>query len=167
MKKIRLIILMFFAVAISSCISGKRLSTSNPLDSLTINNEVYDVILYGQRTPYDVETVAILDRAEDTIQITSTARLYDHQIKKNLNAEDAYQKAVSFLEACLFLQNIEKRKIIGSNGEIIGYEFRPYFSPLYVNNNSLSISYYQLSDKTVKFDVTWLEFFKPFEGRDL
>ncbi len=146
---------------VSAC--GGGLSTK-AVPEIAMDISLFTVILYGMETPYDVETIAILDRADDSFQIIPDGSKHNYRIHADLEAEKALAKVQEFFQRSVILSRIEKREISGPEGQILGYEIRPLFMPSQVGSDRLHTSYYLKEDNIVRSYVTWMEFQKPFEG---
>ena len=155
---------LFITLLLTSCVANSRLSTQ-PVNGDFLQGGEFNLILYGMETPYDVETVAILDRADDIYQISSRAKLEEFRIHNKLTKEEASQKAINFLNESIIIKNIEIKSILGPNREVIGYEFRPIFQPAQVENSYYDCRYILQERNNVLFTVAWNEFYKPFSGR--
>ena len=156
------LLISILTIIVSGCVAGKPLSTQMLKDA-GLDKTAYNVILYGMETPYDVETVAVLDKTDDAFQIISASQL-NYSVYENLSTEDAMQLATSFLKRSVIYKAQEQRAILSPEGQIIGYEIRPIFNSSQVNNNYYYSSYSLQPDGTVQFQVFWQGFYKPFSG---
>ncbi|MBI5142889.1 MAG: hypothetical protein HZA20_11980 [Nitrospirae bacterium] len=163
MKLMKLILVVFVVVSLASCATGVRLYPKSP-DSNSVAEGVYDVILYGMDGPNDVETVAILDRTDDSYRLVSKFGSEHYKVYYGLKADQAVEKASNFLKGLTIVTAMERRMITGPNGERIGYEIRPIFDSSTVINSYFGCSYNLQPNSDVVFSVMWQEFYKPFSS---
>lgn len=152
---------ILICLLLSSCSIGTQLSTRYQ-EEPDVSQQKFHLLLVGKETSHDVETVAVLDKVDDKYEFLSGGGIFPHNYHQNLNGEEAFSKGRKFLEQLVILYKIEAYSILSPEGEIIGYELRPYFNPSQVNNAYYQSTYLLKKDNTVKFYVLWHDFYKPF-----
>lgn len=131
-----------------SCTSAIRLNTQGAQDSEVAGS--YRVILYGCNFNNDLETIAFLDKEDDQYTFEPYAPDFKYKVKKGVAAKEALAKAKAFVNCNTSFLRAETYKIIGSSGEILGYEVRPLYDPLtYGAADVLLPSYSLKGDKVV------------------
>jgi hypothetical protein len=90
----------------------------------------FTLILYGGRHFKDVESVAILDLEGDQYTIEPYAPEFDYRIIRGLSANDALERAGTFLGSQYAFRRTVLSRILDNSGKTIGYEVRPFYSPL-------------------------------------
>lgn len=156
---------VFFVLILFSCSTkGALLKTRLETDT-EVSKATYFVILYGRETNQDVETVAVLDPDNDEFQLVAPHSRNNQTIYKNAGAEEAYKIATDFLGGLIISDRIEKRSILGPEGQVIGYELRPLFNES-VRCDCLSTTYWLQDNNKVEFYVNWTQSPKPFSGID-
>jgi hypothetical protein len=90
----------------------------------------FTLILYGGRHFRDVEALAILDLEGDQYTIEPYAPEFDYRIIRGLSAKDALERAEAFLGSHYAFRRAALSKILDDSGKTIGYEVRPFYSPL-------------------------------------
>jgi hypothetical protein len=142
------IMAFFIAVVSSGCaLSLKReIRTEDAAD-----NEVsgtYSLILYGGRHGNDLETVAILDREDDSYTIVPYTPDFDYRIIKHLPAKEALVYSYRFVGFHPSFSRAQLARIVNSSGAVIGYEIRPlYMRFTYGLADVLDISYWRKGEE--------------------
>lgn len=147
---------------LTACASlGNNLQTEY-LRGSDIEQQKYNLFLYGRQTPHDVETVAVLDKVGDAYEFKPEGGDYLYNYHGNIGAAEALDKGEKFLEELINLNTIQRYAIVGPDDQTIGYELRPYFHPFQVDNSYYQSFYVLNEDNTVDFSVIWQDFYKPF-----
>lgn len=168
-RLINLALITFFIALLNSCATTGRLNTQE-IRADAISGK-FALILYGARFGDDLENVAILDFENDEYKFEVFAPDFDYTIKHSVSAREAVQMAERFISFHSSFKKTQVSSIIDNKGKIIGYEFRPLYSPSEFGMfNVLEIDYL-LSDGivTVKIDlvpeIKYRRFFdKPNNG---
>jgi hypothetical protein len=128
--KIFLSILILFVVLLSACATTGRLKTDE-IRASDVKGE-FSVILYGARYADDLENVAILDIEGDGYKgykFEVFAPDFDYRIKTGVPAKEAVEMAERFVSFHSSFKRSQVSRIMDSHGNVIGYEFRPLYSP--------------------------------------
>lgn len=132
MKNIRPLYFIVLLIAASICFScmhgGVRLNTAGPPESQIKGS--YTVIFFGCNYFNDLETIAFLDKEDDHYAFEPYAPDFKYRIIKGVSAEDALEKANKFLKCSSSFSHSQMRSIRAANGDIFGYEIRPFYGPL-------------------------------------
>ncbi len=132
----------------ASCMSGVRLNTPGARDSEVAGT--YSVIFFGCGFNNDFETVAFLDKEGDGYIFDPFAPDFKYRVKKGVRAADALSEAERFVSCSTAFRNVQLYKIMGPQGEILGYEVRPlYYTFVYGADDVLSTGYTLRGDKVV------------------
>jgi len=158
-----MVIVCVFFCFYTSCVSSGTLQTAS-FSGDEIVGENFTVFLYGLDNSSDVESLAVLDRSDDTYTIAFMKALPSFRVLANVPRQEAISRAEAFLNGSTLLSHIEKREIQGPDGTVLGYEFRPIYNPFQVNNSSFDSAYYPTGKNRVVFRVIWNEFKEPFSG---
>jgi hypothetical protein len=148
-KRPYLIVFIILAFTVSSCALSRftHLRTESIRDEQTITGS-YDLILYGNRYGNDLETVAVLDIADDEYTFEPYAPSYDYRISKDIESDKAISEALSFVSKhTAFRTALIKR--ITLDGETLGYEVKPLYLRHRYGQASIKRVYYTLKDKKV------------------
>jgi len=121
------IMALLLLISVSSCATGRGLITDEVrTDKIT---GTFSVILYGARFINDLENVAILDVEGDMYKFEIFAPDFDYRVKTGVPAGEAIlmaERFVAFHRAFKYSQVVQ---IKAPDGNVIGYEFRPLYSP--------------------------------------
>jgi len=147
--------LSFFFLA-TACIPEGSLLTTRSTSEYDAKGD-YILILYGGQNIHDFKTVAILDRENDNYRIVPFGANFNYRTFKGLTGQEAYEKAFTFLSNQNDFRNVEKRSIIGPDGDtIIGYEIRPFYHSFTVGRlgDVMKTSFVLRPDNTVQVYVS-------------
>jgi hypothetical protein len=143
------IALTLFTLFVSSCALtlSPAIRTSGVDDSGEIRGQ-YNVVLYGNRYGNDLETVAVLDIADDEYTFEPYAPSYDYLIRKDVESDKAISEALSFVSKhTAFRTALIKR--ITLHGDTLGYEVKPLYLRHRYGQASIKRVYYTLKGKKV------------------
>ena len=87
--------------------------------------------------------VAIFDVEGDDCTFEMYAREFDYVVKKGIAAEEAVKLASGFVKG----QGNRMKKIMDTDGRIIGYELRPLFDTLRYGSPDIMDVKYKMTDK--------------------
>ncbi len=123
--------ILAFGLVLSSCMgvvrSHLKLETATPSEV----TGSYTLILYGCRYPDDLENVAILAKEETASSLFDIYSLPTrYKSKSGLSADDALREAEKFVTCSVHYQQTRFSKIADTEGNVIGYEVRPLYSPI-------------------------------------
>ena len=121
-----LVMLVLFT-AVFSCAGGRYLKTE--LATAPEITGTYTLILHGGRYSSDIENLAILDREGDRYTFEVYAPEFDYRVKRGVPAREALEEAERFVGFHHSFRSSQLRKILDSEGNAIGYEVRPIYSP--------------------------------------
>jgi hypothetical protein len=134
---------------VSSCAltQSSGVYTSGVIDIQEITGE-FNVVLYGNRYGNDLETVAVIDTADDEYTFEPYAPSYDYRIRKDVESDKAISEALSFVsQHTAFRTALIKR--ITLHGETLGYEIKPLYLRHRYGQASIKRVYYTLKGKKV------------------
>lgn len=136
------IIIMFLPVFSESApLSTKEVEKIDP-------DKLYSLILYGGRHYNDLETIAIFDIEGDRYIFEPFAPDFDFFVKKGLPAEEAMTNAKTFVSSHFAFRKSQLSKILDKEGNIIGYELRPIYYPLFIGDSDpIEVDYWQKDGK--------------------
>ncbi len=136
---------LFFISCSSSAI---RLNTSGAQDSEITGT--YRVIFYGCNFNNDLETIAFLDKESDKYAFEPYAPDFKYKVKKGVAAKEALAEAKEFVNCNTSYLRAGTYKITSPNGEVLGYEVRPFYEPLTYGIEDVLITDYSIKgDKVV------------------
>jgi len=140
-KTLHILLLIFGVLFVSvSCAPGVRLNTQGEQDSEVAGN--YTVIYYGCNFSNDLETIAFLDREDGAFDFEPFAPDFAYRVRKGLPAKEALESAMKFVNCSSSFSRAQVSRIVGPNGEAIGYEVRPLYQPFtYGSGDVLYVSY--------------------------
>ncbi len=132
-----------------SCNKSIYLKTSEIKNGAGIEGS-FNLILYGGNYFNDLETVAILDIANDDYVFEPFAPEFRYRVIETLNAEDAFRTAERFVSQHHAFYNATISKIFDTKGSVIGYEVRPLYHPYEFGTfNTIDIDYILREKKVV------------------
>lgn len=145
---INLFLIMSLLVLLTACTTSGRLKTQE-ISASAVKGE-FTVFLYGDRFSGDLENVAILDINGDRYKFQIFAPDFDYYVKSDVPAEEAIKMAERFISSHGSFKHSQIIKIMDNNGKVIGYEFRPLYSPTEFGLfNVLEIDYWLKDDDVV------------------
>jgi len=146
-------------LSLQACMQGKALRT----EAVTKADfqGTYTLILYGGNYSGDLETVAILDKEGDRYTFEPYAPEFNYRAIKGQTADHALPRAEQFIRGNPSYQGEILRNILDPEGNIIGYELRPFYLPfVYGMSDVLDVDYWIKGEKVL---VTIRQ--KPFVER--
>jgi len=114
---------------------------------------IYNFIIYSNTYDHDLETLIVLDRVEDNIDIIPYAPEFKYMIIKNVNEKSALQTANEILKNSLSVSAM-KCSIIKDEDNIIGYELKSIYFPWVYGVLEPVQTVYKKKDNTVEIFVT-------------
>lgn len=129
MKKIMRVTVMalFLITFLISCATSRGLRTEEvKTDRIS---GTFTLILYGARFSGDVENVAILDIEGDRYTFEVFAPDFDYRVRTHVPAQEAIKSAEGFIASHGSFKYPQISQIKDLEGRVIGYEFRPLYSP--------------------------------------
>lgn len=139
---------LFLVLFLQSCMGGTSLrteaaGTGEPKGS-------YTLILFGGNFSDDLETVALLDREDDSYTIEPYAPDFRYRTKKGVPADRAIKEAEHFISLHPSFSKAQLRSIRDIGGNIIGYEYRPLYLPFeYGFDDVMDIDYLLQGEKVL------------------
>lgn len=130
-----------------SCTQEIRLNTQEARDA-EIRGD-YTAIYYGCTFLNDLETIAILKKEGGIYHFEPSAPDIKYRVKKGLSSEEAIETAKKFVNCSASFSRTQMSKIIGSNGQTIGYEVRPLYVPYKYGVDDVLDVDYRLKDNKV------------------
>ncbi|MCE5195086.1 MAG: hypothetical protein LLF28_06495 [Nitrospiraceae bacterium] len=166
LKTLAAISLIFLLTPFSS--AGERLAVKQ-----AATDEIkgtFTLIMFGGRHFNDIETVAILDLEGDEYTIEPYSAEYNYKVEKGLSARDAIAKAEQSINWHRAYWRTNISKILDKKGNVIGYEFRPYYKPYEFGfADVLDIDYFLKGNKVsanIRLIPMIEQKFKGFDGGD-
>jgi hypothetical protein len=136
---------------LGGCATGTSLRTT-AADPAEITG-TYTLLLYGGRFSIDVETIAFLDREDDTTAFTIRAPDFDYKVIKGIQGKDALARAVEHVKFHPNFQYYRISRILDPYGAVLGYEVRPYYSTLSYGMSDVLWVNYGFKDGSVVISV--------------
>lgn len=126
----------------------------------------YTLILYGGYYVNDIKTVAILVKEPSRYTFDVYAPDFDYYVIKGVDAGKALERAQKLVSFHHAFWKAQWRKIVDTNGEVIGYEVRPlYYSINFGQSNLIDVYYKKTDDKVVVYiRPSQTQQYMPFEG---
>ena len=145
--KQHVLILLALLTCLFSCVAAERLNTveSRPV---SVRGSV-DLILFGCRHPDDIMNAAFLDDSGDAYSFDIFAPAFDYSIRRAVPKEKALQEAEQFLECTFHDQQPQVNAVLGPEGQVLGYEVRPLYSPVRFGIRDVLNIEYRLSGNKV------------------
>jgi hypothetical protein len=167
LKYVFAVVLIF---AIISC-AGTGLRTASIADNETITG-LFSVILYGTQEYESLNTIAFLDIEGDGYEMIPYAPEFNYRVIRNVRDELAVEKALHFISTQNpDFQNPQIRRILGVQGNTIGYELRPLYRIfVYGLSDVLQIHYRPMGGGKIRISIAldpWIEkkLMNDFDGR--
>jgi len=89
----------------------------------------FTLILYGCRSSDDIENMVVFDKEDDAYTFEIFAPEFAYTVKTRVPAKDALTEAEKFVRCNINVQGSQLKKILGPEGQSIGFELRPLYSP--------------------------------------
>jgi hypothetical protein len=143
-------ILLLFGLLFGSvsCTKEIRLNTQEAQEAEVSGN--YTAIYYGCNFLNDLETIVILEKEGGKYQIEPYAQDFKFRVKKGLSAEEALETAKKSVNCNALFRSTNVKRILGPDGETIGYEVRPLYLPYrYGVEDVLDVDYRLKENKVV------------------
>jgi hypothetical protein len=135
---------------LTSCSGGTYLKTEHLTDASRIQG-TYTLILYRTDLYEKLKTVAFLDVKGDEYSLVPAAPQYDYAIVPNVQAADAVEQSVRFIQSHRDYKSMTMKRIVDANGTIIAFELRPlYLTVAYGVSDVLTVDYLLREDGTVR-----------------
>jgi hypothetical protein len=153
MKNTKSACVIAFLLSVSFCVSctpGIRLNTQGYNSAVT---GTYNVIFYGCNFSDDLETIAFLDRADDRFTFEPFAPEFNYRVKKGVDANEALTEAYNFVNCNTSFRSAQLSRIMAPNGETLGYEVRPLYSPIRYGVEDVLYIDYRLKDYRVVITI--------------
>ncbi len=90
----------------------------------------YDLVLYGQRYADDFKNVAFLIRQGGKYAFELYAPAFSYTVKKGLTVKKALDEADKWVRFHYAYLASSLSKVLDHDGNVIGYELKPLYSPL-------------------------------------
>jgi len=148
-KKFSAAAFLIVAAALTSCMSGIQLTTSEA-DPTAVTG-TYTLLLYGCHYPDDAQNVAFLvsDTSKYPLEIFDIDTSY--KVKANVPAQEALSEANSFLKCTTYrLWRTQLERIPDASGGTIGYEVRPLYLPWEFGKSDIMLISYSLRNGAVR-----------------
>ena len=134
-------------LAFSSCAGGTYLKTESVAPGDVAGN--FTLLLHGHRYSNDAKNVAILCEEGGNYSFDLFAPEFDYSTEKHVPAKIALEKAEKFVSFHYAFERSRLSRIIGPEGNAIGYELRPLYSVLEFGYPDALDIRYVLKDSTV------------------
>ena len=146
-------ILLLFGLLFGSvsCTQEIRLNTQEARDA-EISGD-YTAIYYGCNFLNDLETIAILKKEGGIYPFEPFAPDFKYRVKKGLSTEEAIETAKKFVNCSASFSRTQMSKILGPNGQTIGYEVRPLYVPYKYGVDDILDVEYRLKDNKVVITI--------------
>jgi len=145
------IILVVLSAVVLSCAPGRYLRTEVAAPSEITGN--YILMLYGGRYSDDIENVAILDKEGDPYTFEIFARPDNYTVHVNVPAKEILDESQKFVRTHRSFLRSKLSRIIGPNGNVIGYELRPLYQMLEFGSSDVLSINYRIKDSKVIIDI--------------
>jgi len=150
-----LIVLLCIVIGVSFVLVKDSDALETPLNTEWVNivdvTGTFTLILHGGNYFNDVHTIAFLDLEGDQYTFEPYAPEFEYRLVKGLSAKEALDKAqhfVSTIDNCFLRSQLSR--VFDQNGKTIGYELRPFYTPLcYGLSDVLDVSYWNKDGKIV------------------
>ena len=131
-----------------SCAKEIRLNIQEAQSSEVSGN--FAAIYYGCNFMNDLETIAFLEKEGGKYPFMPFAADDKFKVKKGLSAAEAIVTANKFVNCNALFRRTQVSRIIGPDGETLGYEVRPLYLPYrYGSDDILEVDYRLKENKVV------------------
>lgn len=125
-----------------SGMSGCKYSQLNTLPTAVSGS--YNVFKYGARHINDIETVAIVDFANDSYEFKIFSSQHNYSISKLNDLSQAIEAASKFVSWHVYTQDVQISEIKALDGKVVGYEVKPLYDRfMFGLQDVMDISYVQ------------------------
>ncbi len=130
---------------------GSNLKTTSAQETEVAG--VYTLFLHGGHYLEDIETFAILAKEETSYTFEIFKPNFDYKLVKSVPAKEALHDAEAFVSRHPSFSHIQLGKILGTKGEVIGFEVRPLYQPtVFGMEDVLDISYVLKGNKVIVYE---------------
>jgi len=151
-NKIFYILLMLALLFCSvSCAKHVRLNTQGAQASEV--SGTYTAIYYGCNFLNDLETVAFLEKEGGKYPFVTFAPDDKYRVKKGLSSGEAIESGNKFVSCNSLFRRTQVSRILGPDGETLGYEVRPLYLPYRFGSDDIIEVDYRLKDNKVVITV--------------
>jgi hypothetical protein len=141
-KFIGLAVVIFFLI---SCSTGLR--TQSARDSEITGS--YTGIFHGCNFFNDLETIVFLDKEGDEYTLEPYSSDFSYKIHKGFSASEAVSEAKKFANCNSSFSYSQMSSIISPDGQTLGYEIRPIYSPFRYGVADVLYTNYRISGNKV------------------
>ena len=132
--------MLLAALLLAACAPGPRVELRPT--SQVMPDTTYTLILHGCNFGNDPATVAFLRREDQPYTLTPYSPEFQYRLHFGLAADDALAQAREFVNCSPHFSHSSLRGIFAPDGNLIGYELRPFYQPLFSRwQDLLDISY--------------------------
>ncbi|MFH7319762.1 hypothetical protein ACHHRT_04015 [Desulfurivibrio sp. D14AmB] len=140
--------MLLTALLLAACAPGPRVELRPA--SEVMSDTTYTLILHGCNFGNDPATVAFLRREDQPYTLTPYSPEFQYRLHSGLKADKALAQARDFVNCSPHFSHSSLRGILGPAGELIGYELRPSYQPLFFRwRDLLDISYSLRAERVV------------------
>lgn len=130
-----------------SCAKGTYLKTESAPG--IEGDKVLTVIFYGHEYLNNPVKAAILDIEGDEYTFEVKASGYEYSVERGVPVKEALKESQIFVSRHSYYLSSRFQKIVGGNGEIIGYELRPLYHSSAFGMSDILYLRYRIDDKKV------------------
>jgi hypothetical protein len=144
-------ILLMLSLTLVSC--------ATPLQTMSVQRVSDDegrfnlIYLVGVKSN-DVRNAVVLDRLGDEYEFVPEVRDFDYEILQDISIQEALLESDVFFRSFPFITGADLHGIADKDGNIIGYELKPFYNVKYYGvENVLNIDYTVKSDNLIAIDI--------------
>jgi hypothetical protein len=116
-------------LALAACVPGVFLRT-DPGRPDDLMKGTYTLFLYGCSYPHRIENAVILAPEGGRYPFEIYGPAFEYKVKTGVPAEAAFKEGEQFLQCSTYYRKSQLRRVLDPEGNTIGYELRPLYSPI-------------------------------------
>jgi hypothetical protein len=146
-----LLILLILPAVLAGCVTALKTA---PAKQISEEKGQFNLIYLVSSKRDDVRNAIVLDRLGDEYRFVPDVRDFDYEILQDISIDEAVNEANIFFRSFPYTVGGDVKSINDNEGNIVGYEFRPYYDiKLYGILDILDIDYTTKADKRVYIDI--------------
>lgn len=132
-------------LSLVACTPGLRTEPAQHPESIW----TYTGIFHGCNFLNDLETIVFLDKEGDQFTIEPYSPEFNYKIHKGFHVSDAISEANNFVNCSSSFSHSQMSSILFPDGQVIGYEIRPLYSPFRYGVSDVLYTNYRVSGNRI------------------
>jgi len=148
MKRISVLV---FTLMLASCITPLK---TLPIQKVTDDEGRFNLIYLVGIKSKDIRNAIVIDRLGDEYEFVPDVRDFEYEILQDISIREALLETDVFFRSFPFIKGANLQGITDQDGNIIGYELKPFYDKkFYGVEDILDIDYTLKSDNRIGIDI--------------